>query len=156
MTLAFLIYLIQFLDSLKIVTIITGLVFAFIAAIYFVGWLDAGSKETITKSAKSDGSGEMLTFNKASRYLGIIKRFVAYAVIAGVCSILIPSQRTAYMMAGGYVTQTIAQSPAAAEMGNKILRLINTKLDTMINDELDKLTKTERKDGTGQAVKDKN
>lgn len=156
MTLAFLIYLIQFLDSLKFVSVITGVVFLLVAAAYFAGWLDASPNETLTKSAKSDGSGEMLTYNKASRYLGIVKRFISYAVIAGVCAILIPSQRTAYMMAGGYVTQTIAQSPAAAEMGNKVLRLINTRLDAMINEELDKLTKSERKDGTGQAVKDKN
>jgi hypothetical protein len=156
MTLAFIIYLIQFLDSIKVAAIITGVAFLVLAVVYFMAWVDAGPNATVSKSNKSDGSGEMLVFHAATRFMGFVKRFVSYAVIAAACAILIPSQRTAYMMAAGYVTQAIAESPAAAEIGNKVLRLINVRLDTMINDELDNLTKSERKDGAGQAVKTKN
>jgi hypothetical protein len=156
MTLAFIIYLIQFLDSIKIVSVIASVAFAFVAFVYFAGWVDVSPTATIQKSAKSDGSGELITYNKASRYLGIIKRFVSFSIVAIAVALLIPSQRTAYLMAGGYVTQTIAESPAAAAIGNKVLNLINVKLDSMINDELDKLTPSEHKDGKGQAVKDKN
>lgn len=156
MTLAFIIYLIQFLDTVKIVSFIAGGAFAFVAFAHFLGWVDMKPNETVQKSTKSDGSGEMITYNKASRFLGIIQRFLTYGVIAGSVALLIPSQRTAYLMAGGYVTQTIAESPAAAGIGNKVLNLINVKLDSMINDELNKITPSEHKDGKGQAVKDKN
>lgn len=155
MTLAFIIYLIQFLDTIKIASVITAIAFAIVAVVHFLAWVDTKPDEIIKKSAKSDGSGEMLSYNKASRFMGIIKHFIGYGVIAVSVSILIPSQRTAYMMAGGYVTQAIAESPAAAVVGNKVLNLINAKLDSLIKEELDKIT-TEHNDGKGQAVKDKN
>lgn len=153
MTLAFLIYLIQFLNSLKFLVCVLGIVSGFIAFIYLIMTGETNSHETIQISEKANGSGAMVSYHKRSRYFSNFKFFAITAASFITVSICIPSDRTAYMMAGGYVAQTIAQSPASAEIGNKILKIINVKLDTMINDELNKITKVETKDGAGQAVK---
>ena len=149
MTLAFLIYLIQFLSSLQVLLGVMAAVFLIAAMISGICWSDTSTKDEF----KEDGTRNMnARLAKAQSYLKKFKTFGAIGLTLVICAILIPSQRTAYMMAGGYVTQKIAESPAAAEIGNKVLKIINAKLDVMINDELNKLTPKEQKDGEGQVT----
>jgi xanthine/uracil permease len=149
MTLAFLIYLIQFLSSLQVLFAVLASVCLATAAVLGVCWSDVSTKDEFNE----DGTKRMnARLAKANSYLKRMRFYGGIGLTLVVVAILIPSQRTAYMMAGGYVTQKIAESPAAAEIGNKVLKIINAKLDVMINDELDKLTHTEQKDGKGQVT----
>lgn len=54
--------------------------------------------------------------------------------VAGTFALILPSERTMYMMAAGYFGQTIVQSEQASEVGNKMMKIINGKLDEYINE----------------------
>ena len=149
MTLAFLIYLIQFLSSLQVVLIALAVLCLIATVILGICWSDISTKDEFNE----DGTKRMNSrLAKANSYLKRLRFYGGTGIALVLVATLIPSERTAYMMAGGYVTQKIAESPAAAEIGNKVLTIINAKLDVMINDELDKLTPKEQKDGAGQVT----
>jgi NADH:ubiquinone oxidoreductase subunit 6 (subunit J) len=52
--------------------------------------------------------------------------------------VLLPSQKTAYVMVGAYVAQKIAQDPKVEQMGSKVLVIINQKLDQYVDEGIDK------------------
>jgi hypothetical protein len=69
------------------------------------------------------------------------KRSVIWFFIAGAMNTLLPSEKTAYMMVGGYVSQTIVQSDAmgrvvseSSKISGKILDIINNKLDGYVEE----------------------
>ena len=49
-------------------------------------------------------------------------------------AIIIPSQKTAYMMVGAYATQRVAENPKVQDMSGKVLTIIEQKLDGYIED----------------------
>lgn len=49
-------------------------------------------------------------------------------------SVLIPSERTAYIMVGAYATQKVAEQPRTIELSNKVLKIIEKKLDDALVD----------------------
>lgn len=63
-----------------------------------------------------------------------LKRCVVTLFAVGFISALIPNQRTAYIMVAAYATQKIAQTPEARVTGDKVLTLINSKLDQLIQE----------------------
>ena len=60
------------------------------------------------------------------------KRSVISLAILGFLSTLIPTERTAYIMVAAYATQKVAESPEVRDTGDKVLTLINSKLDQLI------------------------
>lgn len=57
---------------------------------------------------------------------------VGIALAASGLLVLLPSERTAYLMVGAYATQKIAEDPKVQETGNKVLQVINQKLDEVL------------------------
>ena len=57
---------------------------------------------------------------------------VAVALTTSSLLVLLPSERTAYLMVGAYATQKIAEDPKVQETGNKVLQVINQKLDEVL------------------------
>lgn len=59
-------------------------------------------------------------------------------IIAGVLSapisILLPSKQTIYMMAAAKVGQDIVTAPETKEVGGKLLKLLNQKLDEQLSE----------------------
>lgn len=53
------------------------------------------------------------------------KKYILVPVIAGLIASMIPSEKTMYMMLAGYTAQTVVQSDTA----DKVLKVINSKLD---------------------------
>ena len=49
-----------------------------------------------------------------------------------------PNERTAYMMVGAYATQKVAQSDLAQESGQKVMKIIQQKLDSYIDEGVEK------------------
>ena len=69
------------------------------------------------------------------------KRYIKIAVITGVVtaviSILIPSQKTIYMIAGGIMVNQTASEVINSELYKKIYNAINDKLDYIVKNDKD-------------------
>lgn len=61
-----------------------------------------------------------------------LRRWLIALAVIGFTSVIIPNERTAYMMVAAYATQKIAETPEAKVTGDKVLTLINSKLDQLI------------------------
>lgn len=55
-------------------------------------------------------------------------------VFLGFLAIVIPSEKAIYMMAGVESAQRIAEKPETKEIGEKILKILNQKLDDALED----------------------
>lgn len=63
-----------------------------------------------------------------------IKRFFIILGVTSLFAIVIPSEKTAYMMVGAYTTQKFTENEKVQETGKKVLKLIEQKLDTYIDE----------------------
>lgn len=63
-----------------------------------------------------------------------IKRLFIILGITSMLAVAVPSEKTAYMMVGAYATQKIAENDKVQETGQKVLKLIEQKLDTYIDE----------------------
>lgn len=62
------------------------------------------------------------------------KTFIALVIIALFCGgakALLPSEKQAYAIAAAYGAQQVYQSEEAKQIGNKVLKAINNKLDEL-------------------------
>ena len=58
------------------------------------------------------------------------------AIVFCVLGIFVPSERTAYTMVGAYSAQKVAEDPKVQDMSNKVLTIINQKLDHYVEEGL--------------------
>lgn len=63
-----------------------------------------------------------------------LKRMGITLAILVPLSILIPSEKTAYMMVGAYAAQKVAENEKVQATGQKVLTIIEQKLDTYIDE----------------------
>lgn len=67
-----------------------------------------------------------------------VKKFCKNCMIAIVvissAVVFIPNEKTAYVMVGAYATQKIAQSPETKVISEKVLKVIENKLDEYITE----------------------
>lgn len=59
--------------------------------------------------------------------------FAVVACVASLVGVFVPKEKTAYMMLGAYAAQKIAESPKAEQVSEKVITLINIKLDELIS-----------------------
>jgi hypothetical protein len=78
--------------------------------------------------------------SKAIASKNILKKSLIIICIIGFFDIIIPSKKTIYLMIGGYAAESIYESPEAKAFGNKVLNIVNNKLD-----EIEQSTKTKEK-----------
>ena len=74
-----------------------------------------------------------------------IKRFFGILAVTTIFAVAIPSEKTAYMMVGAYATQKIAENDKVQETGQKVLSIINQKLDSYIEDGLKQVENKSKK-----------
>ena len=60
-----------------------------------------------------------------------IKWTIPFAVIFVLLSVLLPTERTVYLMTAAYATQTIAQNDRVQKIGSDVLEVIEKKLSEM-------------------------
>lgn len=60
-----------------------------------------------------------------------IKRTIPFAVIFALVSVLLPTERTVYLMTAAYATQTIAQNDRVQKIGSDVLEVVEKKLSEM-------------------------
>lgn len=66
---------------------------------------------------------------------------IPFAVFLTLLTALLPSEKTLYLMAGGYFGQQVVQS----EQVGKVVKIIDIKLDEYLKEAEEKLTKKEKK-----------
>ena len=97
----------------------------------------------------SAGAGIVFIFARSERAteatLALIKKVFAVAMtvacVSGLLSVLLPNEITAYIMLGAYATQKVAEDPRTQELGNKVLKIVNVKMDQYIEEMTAKATK---------------
>ena len=60
-----------------------------------------------------------------------IKWTIPFAVIFVLLSVLLPTERTVYLMTAAYATQTIAQNDRVQKIGGDVLEVVENKLGEM-------------------------
>ena len=74
--------------------------------------------------------------------LALIKKVftisLSVACVAAFLNIILPNEKTAYVMLGAYATQKAAEDPRTQEIGNKVLKIVNSKMDSYIEELVDK------------------
>ena len=82
--------------------------------------------------AAASGMALLESYNDTTVPKRWFRRSLVSLAIMGFIGTLIPSERTAYIMVAAYATQQVAQAPEVRETGEKVLTLINSKLDQII------------------------
>jgi hypothetical protein len=78
-----------------------------------------------------DGSPEDLVNWKSTKSF-INKCGIIFIILASVIT-LIPSKQTAYVMVAAYAAQSVAQSPRASILSEKVLKVIEKDLDNQLD-----------------------
>ena len=112
MELALLVYAISLLEGLRTFLVVA----AFAAGMVIIG----------------SGIATLESYNDTAAAKRWFKRSVITLAVLGFLSTLIPTERTAYVMVAAYATQKVAESPEVRDTGDKVLTLINSKLDQLI------------------------
>lgn len=60
-----------------------------------------------------------------------IKWTIPFAIIFALLSVLLPTERTVYLMTAAYATQTIAQNDRVQKIGTDVLEVVEKKLSEM-------------------------
>ena len=60
-----------------------------------------------------------------------VKWTIPFAVIFALLSVLLPTERTVYLMTAAYATQTIAQNDRVQKIGSDVLEVVENRLSEM-------------------------
>ena len=60
-----------------------------------------------------------------------VKCTIPFAIIFALLSVLLPTERTVYLMTAAYATQTIAQNDRVQNIGSDVLEVVEKKLSEM-------------------------
>lgn len=111
------IYLTDVLGSVKALSTFLFICFGVASFIFWVMWM----------SSFDDSDKEVHIV--ISR---IAKIVTSLAILFILAATLIPAKETMYLMAASEITQDIAKSPEAKQITDKVLKVINGKLDSLI------------------------
>lgn len=78
------------------------------------------------------GAGIVYAASEGEAKFPFIKSLIATIVLSTAIVVVVPSEKTMYTMAGAYATQKVAEAPATREVADKVLKIINEKLDSMV------------------------
>lgn len=117
MDLAILVYVISVLPQLKTMLWLLGGVAGILLVIHIICYID------FSPTAEAEASS--------------VKRIKVYAttiLLLAFTQILIPTEKTAYTMVGAYAAQQVAENPRVQKMSEKVLKIIDSKLDTYVEE----------------------
>jgi hypothetical protein len=146
MDLALLVYgisLITSIGSFLAVLIVVSLIIIFCSAVYF-----AVSQSDINCSWNRNRDGTLIEsiVNTRKTMKKVFKIALITLGISSFVAILIPSEKTAYIMVGAYATQKVAENEKVQETGQKVLSIINNKLDSYVVEGIRKATEAATKE----------
>lgn len=73
-------------------------------------------------------------FEFTKRHTTFMYTYLGLSFAAFITAIAIPSEKTMYMMAGAYATQQVYQSEEARQLGSKLVKLIDKKMEQYIGE----------------------
>lgn len=131
MTLAFIVYLISFVSILHNALILISLLSSIVIVGTFIG---IASEEDYSWDFDRSGNlkPRIAEFRKNIRRTFKISSIVFICCIIGV--IVIPKEKTAWLMVGAYAGQKVAENEKVQELSGKVLTIIEKKLDTYITE----------------------
>jgi len=110
------IYIIDVIENLACLSLISFILAAFVAFI-------SGMTLATTSWRECDTEKKMF---KVSSIVMIIAAFFL---------VFLPAKKTMYLMVGAYAVERVVETPEAKEFGSKLLVIVNSKLDEMIEKE---------------------
>lgn len=141
MDLALLVYLISLLPN------VGG---ALMAAVIISGTLVVGFGAAIANhtfdtteyswNLNRDGTLKEEVVKARAKMKTLFKWMMSVFLICGFFAMLLPSERTAYMMVGAYSAQKVAENPKVQEMSGKVLKIVESKLDKYVEEAEKKVT----------------
>lgn len=114
-----------------------------IASIYFVA---SNSDLDYSWNRNKDGTVKETILNTRKNMKTVLKASMITLAISSFILIFIPSEKTAYVMVGAYATQKIAENDKVQETGQKVLNIINQKLDSYVEEGIKKATEASTKE----------
>jgi hypothetical protein len=140
MDLALLVYAISLLAPIGTVTMITAIIAALsIAGLMLYRAADC-SQEQYYDKARNEKQTE-----KASWAMSRVGDAFKVLIPAVFILIILPTQKTAYMMVGAYAAQKVVENKSVQDTGGKVLTLINQKLDQYIDEGITEAVKVPEK-----------
>lgn len=73
------------------------------------------------------------------------KHFLIAVLVVSFIRILIPSERTMYVMAGAYAAQSIAENPNVQRISGKVITIIDQKLAGLVDEGIEEAKKATKK-----------
>ena len=147
MDLALLVYAISLLEKFQVFfgfVIGTTAVIAIGSLIYT---LDAGSGGyEYSWNLNKDGTLKDSVLTKRATVKKALKWSIVGVVISSLIQIMIPSERTAYTMVGAYAAQKVVENEKVAQMSGKVLKVIEQKLDSYVDDGIEEAKKKANKE----------
>lgn len=137
MDLALLVYGISLISKTEVI-LSCGVIFGGIASLLFATLISSWAFDGNEYSWDKDQNGQLK--EKVVNMRNLQKRLLKISIwITSICivfSIVVPSEKTAYLMVGAYATQKIAENDKVQETGEKVLKIINQKLDGLLAEEI--------------------
>ena len=141
MDLALLVYGISLLDGLSrllgFATAMAVLITVF-SAIHQLSWRFDNFE--YSWNCNKDGTTKESVLANRALTTKTFKWAATTSIILGFILVLIPTQKVAYTMVGAYAAQKVAENGKVQETGDKVLQLINQKLDHYIDEGIKEAT----------------
>jgi hypothetical protein len=140
MDLALLVYAISLLAPIGTVMMLT----AIIAAIAIAGLMLYRAAECSQENWYNEEKNRKQT-EKAAWAMSRVGDALKVLIPTVMLLIVLPTQKTAYMMVGAYAAQKVVENKSVQDTGGKVLTLINQKLDQYIDEGIAEVTKVPEK-----------
>ena len=147
MDLALLVYAISLLEKFQVFFgfVIGTAACAALGTLIFT--LDAGSGGyEYSWNLNKDGTLKESVLAKRAAVKKTLKWSVVVLLLASFIQILIPNEKTAYTMVGAYAAQKVVENEKVAQMSGKVLKVIEQKLDSYIDDGIEEAKKKANKE----------
>lgn len=155
MELAALIYVISMLPAINGWLVAFGTAFTALTivgtAFYWI-WKSDNRVDIDTILSRNDSDislTDRANLRYAAKHLKWLKGFLAAAIVFIVLSVVTPTEKTAWIMVGAYATQEIAttvyNNERARELGDKTLKIIEAKMDSVLTELADASKDTAKK-----------
>lgn len=71
---------------------------------------------------------------KVEAYYKYAKIAFCISILSALLAVLTPSEKTAYVMLGAYTAQKVTEQPETKLVADKVLKIVNKKLDSYIEE----------------------
>jgi len=96
----------------------------------FIALIGAAIVAFISGLSSTEGS-----WRNTDKDVRVFKTSSIVAIIAAVFLVFIPAKKTMYLMVGAYAVERVVETPEAKEFGSKLLVIVNSKLDELVEKE---------------------